>query len=155
MSLFLIPYSVTSHYPLFFFFLQEKHILHTKSAHRMFVGSVQTSVVGISHRFNMPSDAGSQLRALSAFLGKCRENMHGTTEVILKRSTNIPADANAVSVLVADLDKFSEEGMHSSKCLFLLNMDALSKVCCISLLLCKTTNCYIYVLYLTTTNVLK
>ncbi|KAF8667320.1 hypothetical protein HU200_052995 [Digitaria exilis] len=92
------------------YFLSEKHILHTKSAHRMFVGSVQTSVVGISHRFNMPSDAGSQLRALSAFLGKCRVNMHGTTEVILKRSTNIPADSNAVSVLVADLDKFSEEG---------------------------------------------
>nr|CAB3484415.1 unnamed protein product [Digitaria exilis] len=91
---------------------QEKHILHTKSAHRMFVGSVQTSVVGISHRFNMPSDAGSQLRALSAFLGKCRVNMHGTTEVILKRSTNIPADSNAVSVLVADLDKFSEEVNH-------------------------------------------
>jgi len=58
----------------------------------------------------MPSDAGSQLRALSAFLGKCRENMHGTTEVILKRNTNIPADANAVSVVVGDLDKFSEEG---------------------------------------------
>jgi hypothetical protein len=38
--------------------------------------------------------------------------MHGTTEVILKRNTNIPADANAVSVLVADLDKFTEEGMY-------------------------------------------
>ncbi|CAL5017192.1 unnamed protein product [Urochloa decumbens] len=92
------------------YFLSAKHIIHAKSANRMFVGSVQTSVVGLSHRFNMPSNAGSQLRALSTFLGKCRENMHGTTEVILKRNTNIPADANAVSVLVADLDKFSEEG---------------------------------------------
>jgi len=92
------------------YFLSEKHILHRKSAHRAFVGCVQTSVVGLSHRFHMPSDAGSQLRALSAFLGKCRENMHGTTEVILKRNTNIPADANAVSVVVGDLDKFSEEG---------------------------------------------
>jgi hypothetical protein len=95
--------------------------MYTKSAHRMSVGSVQTSVVGISHRFHIPSDAGKQLRALSTFLGKCRENMYGTTEVILKRNTNIPADANAVSVLVADLDKFSEEGMHSSICALLLN----------------------------------
>ena len=44
--------------------------------------------------------------------------MHGTTEVILKRNTNIPADANAVSVVVGDPDKFSEEGMYSSKYVF-------------------------------------
>jgi hypothetical protein len=68
----------------------------------------------------MPSDAGSQLKSLSLFLGKCHENMHGTTEVILKRNVNIPADANAVSVLVADLDKFSEEGMQISKCVLIL-----------------------------------
>ncbi|KAM0820986.1 hypothetical protein ACQ4PT_041937 [Festuca glaucescens] len=89
--------------------LRANRILHIKSARRMFLGSVQTSVVGLSHRFHMPSDAGSQLKSLSVFLGKCHENMHGTAEVILKRNTNIPADANAVSVLVADLDKFSEE----------------------------------------------
>ncbi|TVU14673.1 hypothetical protein EJB05_38156, partial [Eragrostis curvula] len=91
------------------YFLSAKHILHTKSACSMFLGSVQTSVVGISRRFHIPSDAGSQLKALSAYLGKCRVNMHGTTEVILKRNTNIPADANAVSVHVADLNNFSEE----------------------------------------------
>ncbi|GJN03061.1 hypothetical protein PR202_ga20464 [Eleusine coracana subsp. coracana] len=80
------------------FFLNrlEKHILHRKSARRILLGSVQTSVVGISHRFHIPSDAGSKLKALSAYLGKCRVNMHGSTEVILKRNTNIPADANAV-----------------------------------------------------------
>uniref|UniRef100_A0ACD5UR07 Uncharacterized protein n=1 Tax=Avena sativa TaxID=4498 RepID=A0ACD5UR07_AVESA len=89
--------------------LSENRILHTRSARRMFLGSVQTSVVGLSHRFHMPFDAGSQLKSLSVFLGKCHENMHGTTEVILKRNANIPADANAVSVLIADLDKFSEE----------------------------------------------
>ncbi|KAG8081823.1 hypothetical protein GUJ93_ZPchr0014g47153 [Zizania palustris] len=89
--------------------LSGKHILHMKSSHRLFLGSVQTSVVGLSHRFHIPSDAGSQLKALSVLLSKCRINMHGTTEVILKRNTNIPADANAVSVLVADLDKFIEE----------------------------------------------
>lgn len=82
----------------------------------MFLGSVQTSVVGISHRFHIPSDAGFQLKALSSYLGKCRVNMHGSTEVILKRNTNIPADANAVSIHVADLNNFSEEGMHSSDC---------------------------------------
>ncbi|KAL6843430.1 hypothetical protein ACP4OV_026752 [Aristida adscensionis] len=98
------PFYLESNY-----FLSERHILYTKSAREMFLGSVQTSVVGLSHRFHIPCNAGSQLKALSAFLGKCRENMHGTTEVILKRNTNIPADANAVSVLVADLDKFSEE----------------------------------------------
>ena len=100
--------------------MQENRILHTKSVHRMFLGSVQTSVVGLSHRFHMPSDAGSQLKSLSVFLGRCHENMHGTTEVILKRNANIPADANAVSVLVADLDKFSEEGMQISECVLLL-----------------------------------
>ncbi|KAK3144875.1 hypothetical protein QOZ80_4AG0319020 [Eleusine coracana subsp. coracana] len=91
------------------YFLSEKHILHRKSARRILLGSVQTSVVGISHRFHIPSDAGSKLKALSAYLGKCRVNMHGSTEVILKRNTNIPADANAVSVHIADLDNFSEE----------------------------------------------
>ncbi|WVZ85492.1 hypothetical protein U9M48_032414 [Paspalum notatum var. saurae] len=91
------------------YFLSVKHILHTKCARTMVIGSVQTSVVGLSHRFHVASDAGSQLRALSAFLGKCRENMHGTSEVILKRNTNISADANTVSVLVADLENFSEE----------------------------------------------
>ena len=60
--------------------MQEKQIIHTKSSYRIFLGSVQTSVVGLSHRFHLPSDAGSQLKALSVFLGKCRENMHGTTE---------------------------------------------------------------------------
>uniref|UniRef100_A0A0E0KQ54 NAD(P)-binding domain-containing protein n=1 Tax=Oryza punctata TaxID=4537 RepID=A0A0E0KQ54_ORYPU len=91
------------------FCLSRKQILHTKSADRMFLGSAQTSVVGLSHRFHIPSDAGSKLKALSVLLSKCHVNMHGTTEVILKRNTNIPADANAVSVLVADLDKFTEE----------------------------------------------
>lgn len=86
--------------------LSAKQILHTKSAHRTFFGSVQTSVVGLSHRFHIPSDAGSQLKVLSVFLGKCRENMHGTTEVILKRNSNIPADANAIqSNLVSCLER--------------------------------------------------
>ncbi|XP_062186277.1 uncharacterized protein LOC133889817 isoform X2 [Phragmites australis] len=77
------PFYLESNYSL-----SAKHILHTKSAHRMFLGSVQTSVVGLSHRFHIPSDAGPQLKALSAFLGKCHENMHGATEVILKRNTD-------------------------------------------------------------------
>ncbi|KAF0894192.1 hypothetical protein E2562_035706 [Oryza meyeriana var. granulata] len=102
-------YAHSPHYLEFNYCLSRKQILHTRSAHRMFLGSVQTSVVGLSHRFHTPSDAGSKLKALSVLLSKCYVNMHGTTEVILKRNTNIPADANAVNVLVADLDKFTEE----------------------------------------------
>lgn len=113
--------------------MQEKQIIHTKSSHRMFLGSVQTSVVGLSHRFHIPSDASSQLKALSVFLGKCRENMHGTTEVILKRNTNIPADANAVSVLVADLDKFCEEGTCKPQNVqHLLHINSHPEVLCVS-----------------------
>uniref|UniRef100_J3LXH5 HIRAN domain-containing protein n=1 Tax=Oryza brachyantha TaxID=4533 RepID=J3LXH5_ORYBR len=102
-------YAHRPHYLESNYCLSRKQILRTKLAHRVFLGFVQTSVVGLSHRFHMPSDAGSKLKALSVLLSKCHVNMHGTTEVILKRNTNIPADANAVSVLVADLDKFTEE----------------------------------------------
>ncbi|EEE60932.1 hypothetical protein OsJ_14671 [Oryza sativa Japonica Group] len=109
-------YARNPHYLESNYCLSRKQILHTKSAHRMFLGSVQTSVVGLSHRFHIPSDAGSKLKALSVLLSKCHVNMHGTTEVILKRNTNIPADANAVSVLVADLDKFTEEANNHVQC---------------------------------------
>lgn len=40
--------------------------------------------------------------------------------MILKRNTNIPADANAMSFLVTDLDKFSEEGMQLSNYVLIL-----------------------------------
>jgi hypothetical protein len=97
----------------------------------------------------MPSDAGSQLKSLSVFLGKCHENMHGTAEVILKRNSNIPADANAVSVLVADLDKFSEEGMQISACVPILTCFVYHVSCAekdILLLSRKRNICFFFIL---------
>ncbi|KAK3029342.1 hypothetical protein RJ639_037865, partial [Escallonia herrerae] len=65
------------------------------------VGSVEASVVGLSHLFCTSADSnGLQLKKLAAFLGKCHENTHGMSEVILKRNTNIAADVNAISVLI-------------------------------------------------------
>ncbi|XP_020111151.1 uncharacterized protein LOC109726127 [Ananas comosus] len=91
--------------------LSAKQILHSKSVSSLYLGSVQASVVGLSHRFRASTDStDAQVKTLFSVLGKCRENTNGTIEVLLKRNMNIPVDANAVSVLVADLDDFSEEG---------------------------------------------
>ncbi|KAF6163787.1 hypothetical protein GIB67_012146 [Kingdonia uniflora] len=74
-----------------------------------FLGSVEASIVGLNHRFHCMADSnGAQLKILAAFLGKCRRNAFGMSEVVLRRNTSIPADANAVSVLIGDLDEFSE-----------------------------------------------
>ncbi|XP_077212340.1 forkhead-associated domain-containing protein / FHA domain-containing protein [Tasmannia lanceolata] len=90
-------------------FLPAKQISCSQSIDVKFLGSVQASVVGLSHRFRTAADShGTQLKTLAAFLGKCRENAYGMSQVLLKRNTNIPADANAVSVLVCDLDEYSE-----------------------------------------------
>ncbi|KAF8378101.1 hypothetical protein HHK36_029437 [Tetracentron sinense] len=73
------------------------------------LGSVEASVVGLSHLFHTASDTnGAQLKTLASFLGRCRENTYGMSEVVLRRTTNVPADSNAVSVLVSNLDEFSE-----------------------------------------------
>lgn len=86
--------------------MQVKHIAGMK-----FLGSIQASVVGLNHRFQTGADSnGSQLKTLASFHKRCRENVYGMSEVILKRNTNIPVDRNAVSVLVCDLDEFSEGG---------------------------------------------
>lgn len=90
---------------------QAKHC-SSQSIGMKFLGSVEASVVGLKHRFHTTADSnGAQLKTLAAFLGKCRENAFGMSEVVLRRNTNIPADANAVSVLICDLDEFSEGGM--------------------------------------------
>ncbi|XP_064942713.1 uncharacterized protein LOC135624700 isoform X5 [Musa acuminata AAA Group] len=88
---------------------QAKQIMQCKTSSGHFFGSVQATVVGLSHRFHAsPDPNGGRLRVLASLLGKCRENTSGMVEVLLKRATNIPADTNAVSVVVtADLDKFS------------------------------------------------
>ncbi|KAG9453629.1 hypothetical protein H6P81_006533 [Aristolochia fimbriata] len=52
--------------------LSVKQISRSISDCKNFLGCVQTSVVGQSHRFHGPADAnGAQLKNLAAFLGKC------------------------------------------------------------------------------------
>ncbi|WOH09985.1 hypothetical protein DCAR_0729446 [Daucus carota subsp. sativus] len=73
------------------------------------LGSIEASVVGLSHLFRASADSsGSQLKRLAVFLGKCRENAYGMSEIVLRRNVNIPADANAVAVLIPNPDKFIE-----------------------------------------------
>ncbi|XP_060205331.1 uncharacterized protein LOC132633125 isoform X1 [Lycium barbarum] len=65
------------------------------------VGSVEASVAGLSHLFRTSVDLnGARLKKLATYLGKCSENVFGMSEVILKRVSHIPADANAVSILI-------------------------------------------------------
>ncbi|XP_028088261.1 uncharacterized protein LOC114288846 [Camellia sinensis] len=73
------------------------------------LGSIETSVVGLSHLFRTSADTnGSQLKKLASFLGKCYENANGMLEIVLRRNTNIPADANAVSILIPNPEEFSK-----------------------------------------------
>jgi HIRAN domain len=90
-------------------------VLHMKSVPGSFLGCVHTSVVGLSHRFGTSVDSnGGQFKLLTRVLGRCMVNFTGTVEVILKRNTNIPADANAVSVIIKDRESDSEGGMNAS-----------------------------------------
>lgn len=76
-----------------------------------YVGSAQVSVVGLSHRFHTSADSnGAHLKTLASFLRNFQEHASGTLEVLLRRNLNIPADSNAMSVFVADLDEFSDGG---------------------------------------------
>ncbi|XP_038709596.1 uncharacterized protein LOC120004342 isoform X2 [Tripterygium wilfordii] len=77
----------------------------------MFLGSVEASVVGLSHLFHAAADSnGARLKRMAAYLRNFRKNNFGLAEIVLRRNANVPADANAVSVLVADPDEFSGEG---------------------------------------------
>ncbi|KAK7291502.1 hypothetical protein RIF29_06698 [Crotalaria pallida] len=74
-----------------------------------FLGSVGASVVGLSHLFRAATDSNSErLKALATFLGKSSTNAYGRLEIILRRNFNVPADENAVSVLVPNPDRTSE-----------------------------------------------
>ncbi|CAI9113790.1 OLC1v1014469C4 [Oldenlandia corymbosa var. corymbosa] len=74
------------------------------------LGSVETSVVGLSHLFRTSADSnGLRLKKLAAFLRNCRENVYGMSEILLRREINISADVNAVSVLVPNPEEFSLE----------------------------------------------
>lgn len=71
-----------------------------------FLGLVEASIVGLSHLFHTAADSnGAQLKKLATFLGKCHKNEYGMSEIVLRRNSNIPADSNAVSILVPEPDK--------------------------------------------------
>uniref|UniRef100_A0A2P2JFV9 Tyrosyl-DNA phosphodiesterase n=1 Tax=Rhizophora mucronata TaxID=61149 RepID=A0A2P2JFV9_RHIMU len=75
------------------------------------ISTVETSVVGLSHLFRTAADTnGAQLKRLAAFMGKSHENDYGMVEIVLRRNINVPADLNAVSVLVPNPDLFSQGG---------------------------------------------
>ncbi|KAK1352314.1 hypothetical protein POM88_053578 [Heracleum sosnowskyi] len=90
------------------------------------LGSIEASVVGLSHLFRAAADSsGSQLKRLAVFLGKCHENAYGMSEIVLRRNLNIPADANVVAVLIPNPDKTNErEGNSTSGCIYVkVSMD--------------------------------
>ncbi|KAF3773680.1 Tyrosyl-DNA phosphodiesterase 1 [Nymphaea thermarum] len=79
-----------------------------------FVGSVVASLVGLSHRFQAKVDPGGvQLKALASIIQKRRENAYGMLEVILQRNHCIPADCNAVSVIINHPAECSEHDASS------------------------------------------
>lgn len=92
--------------------LQAKQNEQCKTSARNLLGSVQTTVVGLHYRFHASFDPnGGQLKFLASLLSRCSESTSGTVEVLLKRITNIQADDNAVSIVVAaDLDELCEGG---------------------------------------------
>lgn len=75
-----------------------------------FLGSVEASVVGLSYLFHNATDTnGAKLKKLALFLRKSCENSKDLS-IGLTRNTNIPADANAVSIHVSNPNEFSEGG---------------------------------------------
>ncbi|XP_060671983.1 uncharacterized protein LOC107423396 isoform X1 [Ziziphus jujuba] len=71
------------------------------SSSEKFLGLVEASVVGLSHLFHKKADSnGAQLKKLASFLLKSCINANVLLEIVLIRSKNVPADANAVSILV-------------------------------------------------------
>ncbi|KAL5564734.1 hypothetical protein UlMin_027898 [Ulmus minor] len=75
-----------------------------------FLGSVEASAVGLSYLFHNAADSkGSQLKKLASFLQKSCVHADGLSEVVLVRNKNVPADANAVSILVPNPNEFPSE----------------------------------------------
>ncbi|KAJ1387765.1 Tyrosyl-DNA phosphodiesterase I [Sesbania bispinosa] len=75
----------------------------------VFGGLVVASVVGLSHLFCTAADSnGARLKALAAFLRKSCKNAYGSLEVVLRRNPNVPADENAVSILIPNPDQTYE-----------------------------------------------
>ena len=96
-----------SHLFIFHFFYQATQNASCSFGMK-FLGSVEASIVGLSHLFHTAADSnGAQLKKLATFLGKCHKNEYEMSEIVLRRNSNIPADANAVSVLVSEPEKYS------------------------------------------------
>ncbi|CAM6106184.1 unnamed protein product [Calypogeia fissa] len=68
---------------------------------RKFLAAVNSTVVGLSHRFKDSADPyGKRLRILAAILKNTNLQEDGMFKVQLERVTNLKADSNAVSVIV-------------------------------------------------------
>ncbi|KAJ0113275.1 hypothetical protein Patl1_01352 [Pistacia atlantica] len=94
--------------PEFTYFKPVNHTASVSSGIE-FLGSVEASVVGLSHLFHNAADPyGVQIKKLASFLGKSCANAYGMLEIVLRRNTNVPADVNAVSVLVPNIEESSE-----------------------------------------------
>ncbi|BFG32173.1 hypothetical protein CerSpe_184460 [Prunus speciosa] len=73
-----------------------------------FLGSVEASVVGLSYLFHNAKDSnGAKLKKLASFLRKSCEKAKALS-IVLTRNRNVPADANAVNILVPDSKNFYE-----------------------------------------------
>ncbi|KAL0874772.1 hypothetical protein Bca101_024477 [Brassica carinata] len=82
-----------------------EYVRSSTSINEEFLGSVEASVVGLSYLFRSTSDStGAQLKRLASYISRTRENSLGMLELVMRRNTNVPADVNAVSVLVPNPD---------------------------------------------------
>lgn len=73
-----------------------------------FLGVVSTTVVGISFRFAASADPkGFRIRSLAKLLNGTNKDEDGMLTVFLKRSKNIIADTNAVSVIISPCPRSS------------------------------------------------
>lgn len=80
----------------------------------MLLGSVEASVVGLSHLFRTAADTnGLQLKKLAAYLGKSSEQGCGMSEILLRREKNVPSDPNAVSVVVPNPTELEGGKIHT------------------------------------------
>lgn len=71
------------------------------------IAMVKASIAGVSHLLHAVADSdGATLRKLASFLSDSNINASGMLETTLRRETNIPADYNAVSILVRNPNNF-------------------------------------------------
>ncbi|KAJ0923705.1 putative phosphodiesterase I [Helianthus annuus] len=99
------PYISESHHYL------TGHPCTSQPLKRMLLGSVEASVVGISHLFRTSADSnGALLKRLARAIGKCHISTYGLLEVVLRRNLSIAADANAISVAISDTQELPDGG---------------------------------------------